>query len=98
MSIEYSGVVVDAEPPFVIVDEVTPPAIPPPPILADDDLIVHVVMLPGDPHVAAGHLNGRLAEFIGGILTVQFQGTHSGVALIRATRGQIEQARREGRL
>jgi hypothetical protein len=52
----------------------------------------------GDEHRAAAKFNGELAEFIGGILTIQFHGAHSGVALIRATRGQIEKAKREKRL
>lgn len=84
---------------FVIIDETPPaPELPAPAILRDDDLIVHAVILPGNPHRAAGFLNSKLPEFIAGILNIQFYGAHSGVALIRAPRIEIEKAKREGRL
>lgn len=87
--------------PFVVldvIDETAPPVLPPPPVIDDEDLVLHAVLLPGDAHRVAGHMNSRLPEFVGGVLGIQFNGNHSSVALIRAPRGQIEKAKREGRL
>ena len=94
----YEGVVGETDQPFVILDEVTAPDLSKPPPSAPDDLVVHATLLSGDVHRVAGHINERLPEFVGGILGIQFNGTHSSVALIRAPRAQIEKAKREGRL
>lgn len=63
-----------------------------------DDLIVHPLMLSADAHIAAGQLNEKFPDFIGGLLGIQFNGNASAVALVRATRAQIDKARLEGRL
>ncbi len=75
---------------FVVIDDIPLPVDPDTPRL-------YSVNVPGNVHRAVGYLNQHLPELIPGLIQIEFVGTHTSVAVIRATPAQVEKAKKEGR-